>query len=236
MKICVAYTAVTSGSRTSDFIARFVATWHEFPPGVETDLIVNCNGGVLSTEQNLLLAGLRARMFPRFNDGARDISGHQAAARGPCAAYDMVLFCGESVYFHRAGWLKRFVETWQKLGPGFYGPFSSNSVRAHLNTTAFCTSPKILNNYPPVTEHQEAYSFEHGQTAMWRRAWAQRFPVRLVTWDGEWGPMDWRKPENILWKGDQKNCLMWCNHSDRFGEAPLTSRWQWERNTNQAFR
>jgi hypothetical protein len=236
VKVCVAYTAVTNGSRTSDFIARFVVSWKEFPPGVETDLVVNCNGGVLSTEQNLLFAGLHAKMFPRFNDDARDISGHQAAARGPCAAYDMVLFCGESVYFHRAGWLKRFVETWQKLGPGFYGPFCSNSVRAHLNTTAFCASPALVASYPKVKTHQQSYSFEHGPFSMWRRAAAMGLPVRLVTWDGEWRPEEWRTPENILWKGDQTNCLMWCNHADRYFEAAPDTRWNWERATNQSFR
>jgi hypothetical protein len=236
MRTCVNYTTVTLGRWTADYIARFVATWHEFPPGVETDLVVNCNGGVLSTEQNLMFSGLNAKMFPRFNDDGRDISGYQASVRGPCADYDMVLFMGESVYFHRAGWLKRFVETWEKLGPGFYGPFSSNTVRGHLNTTAFCCSPELLRTYDPVTTHREAYNFEHGLDAMWRIADRRGFPVRLVTWDGEWKPEDWRKPENILWKGTQENLLFFCNHQQAYDEAKPSSRLNWERNTNQSFK
>ena len=68
---------------------------------------------------------------------------------------------------------------------------------------------------------------------MWRRVAAMGLPVRLVTWDGEWRPEEWRQPENILWKGDQTNCLMWCNHVDRYFEAAPDTRWKWERATNQ---
>ena len=236
MRIAAAYTAVTHGRWTTDYIARFVVSWREYPPGVETDLVVNCNGGVLSTEQNLMFTALKAKMFPRFNDDGRDISGHQAAARGPCSKYDAVLFLGESVYFHRAGWLKRFVETWEKLGPGFYGPFSSNTIRGHLQTTAFCCSPELLRSCDPVTTHREAYAMEHGLDSMWRIAARRGLPVRLVTWDGEYKPEDWRKPENIIWKGTQENTLFFCNHVDNFDEAKPSSRANWEKNANQEFR
>lgn len=213
-----------------------MATFHEFPPESDHRLIVVCNGGVPDLETAAVFAGIKAHFFPRKNDEGRDLSGYQDAARGPAKDATAVLCLGESNYFHRAGWLRRLAETWDKLGPGFYGPFSSNSVRSHLNTTAFMCGPERLRAYPQITSHPERYEAEHGKTGMWRRARAMGLPVRLVTWSGEWRPEEWRTPENILWNGDQTNCLMWCNHADRYFEAAPDTRWQWERATNQPFK
>jgi len=70
----------------------------------------------------------------------------------------MALFLGESVYFHREGWLKRLADAWAKFGPGMYGPFGSNLLRPHLQTTAFCTSPALLQRCPISTK--DRYSWE----------------------------------------------------------------------------
>ena len=220
-----------------DFAARFVATFHEFPPDADHRLIVVCNGGVPDVETAALFAGSGAHFFPRKNDDDRDLSGYQDAARGPAKDATAVLCLGESVYFHRAGWLRRLAETWERLGPGFYGPFSSNVIRGHLQTTAFMCSPALLRGISGRSpSNGERYSFEHGPFSMWRRARAMGLPVRLVTWDGEWRPEEWRQPENIMWKGDQKNLLFWANHSDAYFEADPARRWNWERSINRLFK
>lgn len=236
MKIAVAYTAVVNGPLTEDYSTRFVATFHEYPPGVECDVIVICNGGMLPTRIALLFSGMNARMFPRSNEGW-DVGGYIEAARGPCKDYDMMMCCGESVYFHREGWLKRIVEAWEKIGPGMYGPFSSNNVMSHLGTTAFACHPIMLTNYPvKVTERTSRYEFEHGKTSLWRRLAKMGVPVRLVTWDGEWEPMAWRVPNNILYRGNQTNCLMWCNHSDGFAAANIKRKRSWAATCDQPFK
>jgi len=103
-----------------------------------------------------------------------DVSAYIDAARGPCRDYDIMLCLGESAYFHRAGWLKRFVDAWQKIGPGMYGAFSSNAVRGHLNTTGFCCPPKILAEYPcKIRTKDDRYQFEHGAQSLWRRTAAR---------------------------------------------------------------
>lgn len=188
-------------------------------------------------ELSLIFAPLNPLFFPRENDGGWDVSAYLSAARGPCADYDAMLCLGESNYFHRQGWLDRLAQAWSRHGPGMYGPFSSNVVMAHLNTTAFFTAPLFLRQYiKRVVTRADRYEFEHQQGALWRRVSAKGYPVRLVTWDGEWEPRFWRSPRNILWKGDQSNCLMWCNHSDGYTAANPHTRANWERQTNAAFK
>ena len=220
LKTELLYTCVIGAPGSLEFAARFAATFHEFPPAADHRLTILCNGGPPDLETAAIFAGIGAHFFPRKNGEGRDLEGYQDAARGPAKDATAVLCLGESVYFHRAGWLRRLAETWQELGPGFYGPFSSNVVRGHLQTTAFMCSPQLLRGYPTITCHAERYSFEHGPFCLWRRARAMGLPVRLVTWDGEWRPEEWRQPENIMWKGDQTNLLFWCNHSDAFTSMP----------------
>lgn len=236
MKICVCYVCVSKGPITEDYAARFVTTWREYPPGSECDLLVIANGGPLTTSTTVLFSELNARMFPRSNDGW-DIGGYIEAARGPCAGYDLMVCCGESIYFHRKGWLKRLVEAWEKVGPGMYGSLSSNLVRTHLNTTGFCAPPIILAQYPKtVSSRADRYEFEHGQQAFWRRVALRGMPVRLVTWDGIWEPRAWRFPHDILWRGDQTNCLMWCQHTDRYVNADSATKAKWSRGADRPFK
>ena len=237
MKICLCYIAVANGHLTDDFAVRFTSTYHACPPGYDHDTLVICNGGPLSTSQSVLFAGMNAKFWPRANDAGWDITAYLAAAKGPCKDYDMMLCLGESNYFHRPGWLLRFVEAWRKHGEGVYGPYGTNVVRAHLQTTAFACSPARLRDYPlRVADRKGRYEFEHGERSLWRRAAKHGKPVMLVTWDGEWSPRQWRSPENIIWRGDQSNCLMWCNHSDGFSDADQSRRASWARSADRTFK
>lgn len=236
VKIVIAYIAVHGGPITDDYIARFVTTWREYPPGYDHDTLVIANGGPLAPSSHIMFSQMGARLFIRSNDGW-DIQGYLEAARSPCANYDAMLCIGESVYFHREGWLRRLAEAWTKHGPGMYGPFSSNAVMGHLNTTAFFTSPELLRQYPfKVVTRWDRYGFEHRENSFWRRVASQGHPAMLVTWDGEWEPFRWRMPRNILWRGDQTNCLMWCNHSDGFSNANRNTKAEWARRADQPFR
>lgn len=237
MKIALCYICVTHGSKTEDYAARFVATYKEYPPGVEHDTFVICNGGPVKTSITLLFEGMNAMMFPRENDGGWDISAYIDASKGPCSLYDMMVCLGESNYFHRLGWLKRLKDAWEQYGAGMYGPYSSNAVRAHLNTTAFICHPLHLRQYPiKVNSRQDRYEFEHGENCLWRRITKAGMPARLVTWDGEWTPRQWRVPNNILWRGNQTNCLMWCNHSDNYNAVDARTKSTWMRSCDRPFK
>lgn len=234
MRICVAYTVVSQGPISDQYASRFVATFHEYSPGVECDLLIVCNGGAIPLALSLIFAPLHARIFQRPNTPGFDLDGYADAARGPAKDYEMIVCLGESVHFHREGWLKRLAEAWTKYGPGLYGVFSSNLVRPHLGTTAFATSPLLLKRCQ-ISTH-DRYGWEHGEKSFWRWVFNQGLPVRLVTFDGEWEPRLWRVPKNILWRGDQSNCLMWSNHTQRFADADARLKSKWSRGADQPFR
>jgi hypothetical protein len=236
MRVAVIYVCVTHGSKTADFCARFAATWNAWPPGAECDLIVACQGGPLDTETALLFTGLNAKFWPRVNDEARDIGAYQEATRTIAKDYDMLLCLGESNYFHREGWLRRLVQAAQMHGLGMYGPYGTHVLRAHLQTTAFFCAPSHLQQYPIVRNRKERYEFEHGERALWRRLQMRNVPVKLVTWDGEWPPRFWRVPKNVIWKGDQSNTLMFCNHSDGFRDADAQRKVNWTASADRAFK
>lgn len=230
MRVALLYVCVTHGRDSVTLAGRFASTYRRHGPGCDHDTIIVCNGGPLATELALIFSNLRPQYWPRRNDPGWDISAYIEAAHTLCASYDMVMCCGASAYFHRAGWLQRFVEAWQKHGPGFYGTFSSFLIRPHLQTNGFCCPPALLREWKePVTSREKRYEFEHGQTALWHRAAI----ACLVTWDGEWGVRQWRKPDNILWRGDQSNCLLWNNHSDRWFAADHETRLRWSANADR---
>jgi hypothetical protein len=201
-----------------------------YPPGVDHETLVICNGGPPSQQIRTILFGLpHIQFFPRNNAGW-DIGGYVDASKGPALGADMILCLGETVHFHRAGWLKRLVEAWETHGEGMYGVFASNVIRAHLNTTAFATAPKFLAQYPvEVVTRKQRYEFEHGAWGFWRLLSREAKPTLLVTWDGVWKPHEWRRPANILWRGDQSNCLMWCNHNETFRDAKPQLKAYWQR-------
>lgn len=225
MKVVVAYIAVTNAPHTAEMSSRFVGSWLACPPGADCELVVVCNGGPLPTETALLFDALGGKMLPKENDGGWDIGGFQHAAG--VMPSDLLVCCGESVYWHRAGWLARIVNGWSQFGPGMYGMFSSNICRAHMNTTAFATAPIYLQQYPRVTTHAQRYEFEHGVHAFWRGLRGQGRPTKFVTWDGYWDQQHWRYPENILFRGDQSNLLARCNHTDRWFAADLATKMAW---------
>lgn len=237
MKVCILYIAVTHGNKTSDYIARFASTYHEHPPEYEHHTIVCCNGGPLSKEQCLLFSGIKCDFWPRANDPGYDLSAYMAAAKTVAADFELLLCLGESNYFWKPGWLKRIVQAVEKHGEGMYGPFATHVVRAHLQTTAFAISPRLLLDYPlPVVDRVSRYEMEHGERALWRRLHRKGYPVNLVTWDGEWNPGQWRVPKNNLWSGDQSNVLWRSIHTQRWEEADQKRKRSWELSANRPFR
>lgn len=173
----------------------------------------------------MMLSPLSPHIFPRQNDDGFDLHGYQDVARKfKC---DMLVCLGESVYAWKENWLVPIVEAWKRYGPGMYGFFSSFLVRPHLNTTAFAIDPVFLMGWPTITTHYSRYQAEHGKYSLWKHLAEFKRPTKLVTWDGVYDPPQWRYPKNILWRGDQSNCLLRCNHLDRYDAAEPETRKRW---------
>jgi hypothetical protein len=232
VKVLIVYVAVRDNPLLVSHAGHFVDSYRCHPPGYEHRLVVVCNGGMLSEKNAAIFAPIDHEMNRRENDAGWDVSAYMDTATD-FPGYDLQVCLGESVYFNREGWLKRTVECYQQYGPGMYGYFSSFLVRPHLNTTAFAVSPRYLREYQPRPRDQKGrYDFEHGPDAMWRRVAAHGGQARLVTWDGCWEPRDWRKPKDILWRGDQSNCLMACNHTEKFNAASPVTKQRWSLNAD----
>ena len=236
MRVLICYVTVTQGVKTLEFASRFAATYVQYPPGYSHKLMVVCNGGPPSTEVGVVFLPLDPLFFPRANDPGWDISAFVEIARRYGQECDLMVCLGESCYFHRPDWLARMVEVVERYPGGMYGFFSSHVIRPHLNTTGFAVYPKWLTDYPrQVRNREDRYAFEHGEFSFWRHIHAKAGPVRLVTWDGDWTYKQWRVPHNILWRGDQSNCLIFCRHTDAYNQVEEKRKLNWSASIDRVF-
>jgi hypothetical protein len=153
------------------FGERFDVFYNDFKPEIEHEVFL-VSGNV--REHNG-----RADPIPvvdwtcaiEYHGKGCDIGAYLSAAKG-LLGFDLVLFCGATTYFHRAGWLERLVEAREKHGPGFYGvsgsfeasPLGTNPApNPHVRTSCFACDPKLLVDYPKKIETREdCYRFENG--------------------------------------------------------------------------
>ena len=224
------FITVSGGEQTERYTQRFTSTFKTFPPGADNwGLMVVSNGGPIAHNVSRHFTGLDAAFLERDNSGW-DLGAYIEVANG-VGNYDFLLCCGQSVYFHRRGWLARLNQVCQEHGAGLYGFYASNLVAKHLNTTCFCVSPQLLRGWNQKVETKEQrYAFEHHPNApFWRQVEALRRPVRLVMWNHDLAPWQWRagKVENEFWRGDQSQCLMWCSHTDRYQNATKSVKTRW---------
>jgi len=233
MKVDIAYTCVSEGTATLFYITRFASTLHAFPAGSEFRLVPTFNGGEpKSATLKIPFVAFPSELFYRWNDGW-DIGGYIEAAHKVSSDADVMVCLGQSVYFHRWNWLAHIIKAWEQFGEGMYGILSSFIVRPHFQTTAFVTSPRLLREYPhKVTTKAERYEFEHGKNSFLRWVEFKGLPARLVTWDGTYSVQSSRLPNNIIWKGDQSNCLVWCNHTENYVKADPRARALWGKLAN----
>lgn len=223
--VILLYTCVAGRVETDGYARHFAQTYRLYPPGFKHRLVVLCNGGALPQYVRRMFEDTPAEFFVRSNDGF-DIGGYLEYAGNTQA--DLLVCLGESVYFRRPNWLYLIVGAYMEHGDGMYGCLASYRVRPHLLTTAFAVTPRLLRTYDrPVMTKPQRYAFEHGPESFWRRIRGEGYPVKLVTWDGVYDPPQWRSPANILWRGDQSNCLVWCNHMDRFFALDAKSKFKW---------
>lgn len=226
MKISICYNYPVYGGEHDDYALRFVLSYGEHPPGYEHDTYIICNGGSLTRKMQNQIECVGSipniRYIQRASNDGQDIGGMQWACN---FITEPTMFFGGPAHFKRAGWLKRMVEAWEKHGPGMYGTMASFLQRPHLQTTGFLTSPEFIRKWgPPAIDKRDRYAFEWGWDALWRKVVAWGHPAMLVTWDGEYSPQNWRKPDNCLWRGNQSNCLTYFRHSDTYDDASVQER------------
>lgn len=132
---------------------------------------------------------------------------------------DLLVCCNSSTYFHREGWLERFVEEVERYGDGLYGSMASFEYFPHIRTPCMVFQPKVIQAYPfEVNSRGDTYGFECLRGRENFTLWTSHrgFQTRLVTWKGCHDLPDFRKPDNIFRRGDQSNILVKDRHVDAY--------------------
>jgi hypothetical protein len=232
--VTVCYIHFPGSEKSQSYLYRFFTSYHQYPPGADCRVVLVSNAKPFD-DLNRVYTDKDWQIVYRPSNEGKDIGAHIEVAR--TFKPELIVSFGQSVYFHREGWLRRLLEARVKNGPGMYGMLSSNLVRPHLNTTCFACDADLLAHYPEhVVTQEHRYSFEHGKFPFWKWVETHGKQVRLVTFDGDWRPVDWRVPPNIFWRGDQSNCLVWCHHTDKFANAQPATRLRWSAGADTRFR
>jgi hypothetical protein len=222
MKIAVAYCFPMVGyPPAQQYAARFVAQYHECPPGREHSTVILCNGGAPDAFTQTLFGSLPELSLLQHDNSGYDIGAFQMASRTvPC---DLMVFLGSSAWPTRPGWLERIAQATERHGFGLYGAMANTgdnliNVSPHIRTTGFWIQPSLFNKYPfIVKEARNRYEFEHGKTCLTNWITKQGLHAWMVTWYGEYLLYQWSSVPNAFQNGDQSAVVI----RDRLTEPPF---------------
>lgn len=217
---------------------RWVKGYKQFAAGCSHNVLICASNGSVNREDKALFDGVPTQWDDSYKGNAWDIGEFQYIAKNHDA--DLMLFMNGRTHFWKEGWLKPFVDAFEKFGDkGLYGNAASFEVcpvdplpwpNPHIRTPCFATSPKVLRRYPYVIDSREkANWFESGR---WNfSTWFEErgYPVKLVTRQGCFDKPDWRKPAEIFRRGGQTNCLILDRHHEYYANAPFHQKAEMEK-------
>lgn len=202
-------------------IYRFAYTFKQYPPGDDYWLALVCNWGEPTDEIRKLFQGTKSTFVDYPEDGC-DIGSAQHVAR-MCDSPRLVLAMTTRCYFHREGWLKRYVEARAKYGPGLYGASGSwQEGTPHICTRGYAMDAGLWQRYPHIIDTRDkGPRFEAGDWCVSRWVQEDGMPLVQVTWDGERLFPHWRHPDEkeIFRRGGQAAMLVWDRHTKMYEEA-----------------
>ena len=189
MKVAITYIYPNAGEGGYfDLAVRFLDSYGKFPPGMDHDSIIVCNGSPATDETKFYFGSLPNLICLEHDGSGYDIGGFQLAARTvPC---DLMVFFGSTAYLRQPNWLVRMVDAFQRHGDTLYGAMGNQGVGdiyPHIRTTGFWMSPALLNRYPiQVTRPEQRYEFEHGRSGLTTWAIQQGKQPWVVSAVGDW--------------------------------------------------
>ena len=213
MKIQLATIRVPQQPIYDSVTARWLDTYRRFMPGIDHELIVVDSDVAAPLGDHAYYSD----DFRVYTGGGWDCGIWQWLARDSDA--DLLICTNTSAFFHRPGWMERFVEEFQKHGDGLYGAMASLELSPHIRTPVYVFPPKIMRDYPILCDsRQRTYTFEcaGGKDTFTSFCRQRELPTKLVTWDECLDLPDWRKPDNIFRRGDQSNILVKDRHCDNY--------------------
>ncbi len=213
MKISLATIRVPQQPLYDSVTARWLQTYGRFKPDMKHDLIVVDSDVATPPGDH----GLHTDDFRVYTGGGWDCGIWQWLAK--TVDTDLLICTNTSAWFHRSGWMERFVQEVSRNGDGLYGAMASLELSPHIRTPVYVFPPKIMRDYPILCDsRQRTYTFEcaGGKDTFTSFCRQRGIPTKLVTWDECLDLPDWRKPDNIFRRGDQSNILVKDRHCDNY--------------------
>lgn len=206
----------------SEFAFRFTNTFRDFPPGTDYKLIVAVNGGKLIDDIACWFYNINTT-FVDYDGLGCDIGSAQHIANHLMIDDAFIVAMTSRCYFHRQGWLRRFMEAREKHGPGLYGASASyEGGTPHICTRAYGLDASLFRKYPHLIDTRaKGQKFEVGEWCLTTWFRSQALPTIQVTWDGEQDFQHWRATAEtaIYRRGGQSAMLVWDRHSDLYRDA-----------------
>lgn len=212
----------TSRQEFDDCSRRFAESYRKFPAGRDHTLYVVCSNGPRDASCEEIFKGIDV-VFEQYEEMGWDIGSEQYIARKMPEEF----FVGMTTrsYFHREGWLRRFMEARNSLGEGLYGAAGSFENSPHIRTAFYGVDSWIYREYPhTIDTRDKGFFFESLNWNFTKFVEDMGYPCIMVTWDGFYQKQDWRKPKNIFRSGNQKNMLAWDRHSLIYEQSDRTMK------------
>lgn len=203
-------------------VSRFTRTFKDFPPEYNCELYATCHWGEPVDSVRKLFYGIKTRFTPYYEDGC-DIGA--ALSVSSTLENCFVIGMPTHAYFHRAGWLKRFMAVVEENGPGLYGASGSFEIRPHIRTAGYGMPSEIWHRFPfGVYNRDHCTEFENGDRSITDFCRNAKVPVVQVTWDDFQMLPDCRKPPGIFRRGEQNAMLWWDRHTELYAEADAETK------------
>lgn len=212
----------TNRQEFDDCARRFASTYKQFPPGIDNTLYVVCCNGPRDSICDEIFKGINVT-FDQYDGGGWDIGCEQYMARKVPEKF--IVSMTTRSYFHREGWLRRFIEARNQFGEGLYGSTGSYEVSPHIRTAFYGVDTWIYREFPhTVDSRQKGFYFESEDWNFTRFVGSLGLPCVMVTWDGCYLQPQWRTPKNIFRSGDQSQLLAFDRHSTMYQQADNTTK------------
>jgi len=222
MRVIVVYIFPLNGSgQYLDLAIRFLTSYHEYPAGLEHELLVVCNGVPVTDETRCLFDSVPNCRYMTHDNSGFDCGAYQAAARANPDA-ELMVFFGASSYIRGPNWLWRMAEAYNRRGPGLFGTMANRGnggfgVWPHIRTTCFWMPPKLFNEYPvSITRPEQRYGFEHGPDCL--TSWVKKKGLKAwcCSWTNEYLWEQWDSFPGGYHRGNQENLIA----GDRMSAPP----------------
>jgi len=223
MRIIIAYPLPFDAWDTfAGEVSRFVETFKQFPPGhSDYEVWAMCCLGEPTDRIKEMFWGIKTQFVPYRFHGC-DIGGAQMAAKN-CNPGECVIGMTSRCFFHRTGWLKRYVQAREAHGPGIYSASTSwEGGTAHCCTRAYMIDADLWQAFPlTVATREDGQKFETGEWCVTRWLMENNQAAGQVRWDGEDSLAMSRAPHlgGIFRRGSQNEMVVWDRHTVIYDRA-----------------